>query len=215
MKVTDPRVRAALARMEARNAPAPAASDPPVPTPRRGPLHLGAPACPDAPQGTCRWCGEPIILVEGADYRRARRRYHYGDEHEVGDRDCLSRWRGSVVWDARGAVRQRELEAHGRVFCAECGTVVYEPALPWPEQLHRLPRAERPDLNPELEKLYRPREIPWHADHRVPLEDGGPHHLDNLQVLCAVPCHREKTNRENRARAERRHAAKQAQLLVA
>lgn len=211
-------VAAALARMDARIEPAHkhtpivTSSPAPMPTPRRGPLHLGQPKCPDAPRGVCRWCGEPIVLVEGADYRRARRRYHYGDEHEVGDRDCLSKWRGSVVWDARGAVRTRELDAHGVLFCADCGEVVYRP----PERshhdtpYHRLPRHERPDLLPldhPIQALYRAYERPWECDHRIPLEDGGPHHMDNLQVLC-VPCHRAKTARENAARREARRVDK-------
>jgi len=86
-----------------------------IATPRRGPLHVGEPKAPDAPKGVCRWCGEAIVLVDPSDYRRARRRYHYGDEHEVGDQDCLSRWKGSVCWDGRGAVKLRDLEAHGRL----------------------------------------------------------------------------------------------------
>ena len=37
------------------------------------------------------------------------------------------------------------------------------------------------------------------VDHVVPLHRGGdPYSLDNLQVLCAYPCHRDKTASENR-----------------
>jgi 5-methylcytosine-specific restriction endonuclease McrA len=165
-----------------------------IATPRRGPLHVGQPKAPDSPKGVCRWCGEPIVLIDPSDYRRARRRYHYGDEHEAGDVDCLSRWKASVSWDARGAVKLRELEAHGRLFCAECGAVV----------------------GAEKSEDGRWSEVPWEADHRIPLEDGGPHHMDNLQVLC-VPHHRRKTAREATERAARRRPPRrnQQQLVAA
>lgn len=148
------------------------------------------------------------MLVDPNDYRRARRRYHYGDEHEVGGVDCLTKWRNSTVWDARFAVKARELDLHGVLFCALCGEVVFRPAeRRWDETpMHRLPRHERPDLLPPdhpVHALYRAYERPWECDHRVPLEDGGPHELGNLQVLC-VPCHRHKTAREATARASRR-----------
>lgn len=45
----------------------------------------------------------------------------------------------------------------------------------------------------------------WEADHRQPLEDGGEHELENLQLLCD-DCHHEKTARENSARAAKRRA---------
>jgi 5-methylcytosine-specific restriction endonuclease McrA len=45
--------------------------------------------------------------------------------------------------------------------------------------------------------------LPWAADHIVPLADGGPHELENLQTLCGS-CHRDKTSREARERAARR-----------
>jgi 5-methylcytosine-specific restriction endonuclease McrA len=162
--------------------------------PRRGPLHVGQPKAPDSPKGVCRWCGEPIILLDPSDYRRARRRYHYGDEHEVGDLDCLSRWKASVCWDARSAVKLREVEVHGRLFCAGCGSVV----------------------GAEKSADGRLSEVSWEADHRIPLEDGGPHHIDNLQARC-VPCHRSKTAREATERANRRRSprATQQQLVAA
>ena len=42
----------------------------------------------------------------------------------------------------------------------------------------------------------------WHADHILPLADGGPHEMQNMQPLCA-PCHTLKTAGENSARAAR------------
>ena len=40
----------------------------------------------------------------------------------------------------------------------------------------------------------------WHADHVLPLADGGSNGVENMQPLCA-PCHTLKTARENSARA--------------
>ena len=40
----------------------------------------------------------------------------------------------------------------------------------------------------------------WHADHILPLADGGSNGLENMQPLCA-PCHTLKTARENSARS--------------
>ena len=36
----------------------------------------------------------------------------------------------------------------------------------------------------------------WHCDHKIRQSDGGPTAVANLQALC-VPCHEEKTRREN------------------
>ncbi|MHB1524907.1 MAG: HNH endonuclease [Candidatus Dormibacteria bacterium] len=49
----------------------------------------------------------------------------------------------------------------------------------------------------------------WHADHIVPLIDGGARTLDNLQTLCK-PCHTAKTKREAKERALRRRVLKEA-----
>jgi 5-methylcytosine-specific restriction endonuclease McrA len=47
----------------------------------------------------------------------------------------------------------------------------------------------------------------WQVDHRRPVADGGDWFgMDNLVSLC-VPCHRDKTRRENRERAARRRSA--------
>lgn len=47
--------------------------------------------------------------------------------------------------------------------------------------------------------------MPWvssrdHIDHIVPREQGGSNDESNLQPLCDVPCHAEKTAAENKAR---------------
>lgn len=44
---------------------------------------------------------------------------------------------------------------------------------------------------------------PWHADHVVPLIDGGAFGLENVVTRCE-PHHNEKTARENSERARRR-----------
>lgn len=41
--------------------------------------------------------------------------------------------------------------------------------------------------------------VGWHADHIVPLADGGPDDTANMQPLCP-PCHMLKTARENSGR---------------
>ena len=50
---------------------------------------------------------------------------------------------------------------------------------------------------------------PFEVDHIRPVRWGGdPWNMDNLQTLCAVPCHRDKSARENRRR--RRTAGERA-----
>lgn len=143
--------------------------------------------CADPASGTCRWCGEPIVLVDPTDYRRARRERHYGDKHEAGERrDCRGAFLGSVVWNARSAVRWRESRAHdGVIACVDCGQVCDAPTL--------------------SQGVY------WEADHEVPLIDGGAHELDNLRCRCG-PCHGAKTARESAERAARRRATRHDQL---
>lgn len=140
-------------------------------------------------RGWCGWCGEEILLVNHGDYRRSAREYHRGDEHETGDRNCQIEWWLSRTSEARVAVVRRDLLAHGNVFCADCGLVCVE-LVEGARSRYGRDAHERPDCD-------------WEADHHVPLEDGGPHTLDNLRCRC-VPCHRRKTARENRERAERR-----------
>ena len=47
----------------------------------------------------------------------------------------------------------------------------------------------------------------WHVDHVVPLADGGPDELGNMQALCA-DCHADKTSDENARRPPRHISAK-------
>ena len=57
------------------------------------------------------------------------------------------------------------------------------------------PYRRTPDLSSSLLSvaLARPE---WHCDHKIRRSDGGPTEVSNLQALC-VPCHEEKTRREN------------------
>lgn len=156
-------------------------------------LVLVEPAARDAPSGTCRWCGDRII--EGGEVNR-RRSYHHGEEAwryggrpRPGEPDCWTEWQRSRTWDARIALRRlAELEGEP-LRCADCGRVCEG--------------AEPVDgLN---------QDVPWDADHEVPLEDGGEHSVENLRCRC-VPCHRAKTGAEARRRARRRREERAQQL---
>lgn len=157
---------------------------------RQGLFILEQPAAPDARPPYCKWCGLEIVLVNPDDHRRRQRGYHRGDEHEVGNTlDCVAAYNAARTYEPRVAVFHREVTEHGRLACVDCGTVCAEPN----------PDVKRPSRN-----LWHAIElVPWECDHDQPLEDGGLHELDNLRCRC-IPCHRKKTARENRERAERR-----------
>lgn len=137
----------------------------------------------DLPKGSCRWCGQPIVFVEGTDYRVKRRERHRGDEHEVGDRNCRREH------DRTFAANPRELVIHrGDPCCVDCGEA---------EVWH--------DPGDGTEGWWLQGQ--WEADHVIPIEDGGPHTPVNIARRC-VRCHREKTNRENAARRAKRRVDK-------
>lgn len=160
---------------------------------RTGLFILEQPKAPDASPPFCRWCGEEIVLVEPVDYRRRTRNYHRGDEFEVGDFNCGAAYSRARTYEPRVAVFHREVEAHGVLACVDCGVVCAEPN----------PDSRFPTMNLAMAiEVTR-----WEADHDVPLEDGGPHTLDNLRCRCC-PCHRAKTAAENRARAAKRRVDK-------
>jgi 5-methylcytosine-specific restriction endonuclease McrA len=81
-------------------------------------IVLAEPKAPDAPRGTCRWCGEPIWRVppreEWEGDRDRRFHYHRG---ENGDPDCLREWNRSRVWNGRDLIHVR-----GDPCCVDCGT---------------------------------------------------------------------------------------------
>jgi hypothetical protein len=80
-------------------------------------LVLAEPKAPDAPRGTCRWCGEPIELTDDAPRGSAARQTHRGDEFEKGDQDCQHKWWRSRTNDARTALQYR-----GDPCCVDCGS---------------------------------------------------------------------------------------------
>jgi 5-methylcytosine-specific restriction protein A len=136
----------------------------------------------DAPRGTCRWCGEPILHADGdkGGHVNRRRRWHPR---------CAREYNASDPREARRRVRRRD-----RGLCRECclDTV----------KLRRELRGK--GMTAKLrDRGFKPRKSLWELDHIVPLIDGGGHELENLQTLC-VPCHERKTAAEARARAKRR-----------
>lgn len=72
-------------------------------------LVVAEPKAPDAPKGTCRWCGEKLTGANGE-----RRNYCYLDRE---GRDCQRAWWRSRAFTARDAVTFR-----GDPVCAECGS---------------------------------------------------------------------------------------------
>ena len=50
----------------------------------------------------------------------------------------------------------------------------------------------------------------WNCDHVIPLDEGGPHEVDNLRVLC-VKCHKRVTREQAGRRAKRRAEARAIQ----
>lgn len=141
-------------------------------SPRGGVLILAHPKAPDAPKGTCRWCGAKLV---GA--RAHIRRYCYPDRE---GRDCTKEYRNSMTWKPRAALRILAFKRGEKVLrCVDCGFEV--------EKLHR-GRIARVILRE------------WEADHEIPLWNKGTHTVENLRVRC-VPCHRAKSAREATERA--------------
>lgn len=141
------------------------------------------PAIPfsDAPRGTCRWCGEPI-LHESGEKRGSpnrHRRWHPA---------CVDVYNATDPRELRRRVRRRD-----RGVCALCRVDTY--AL-------RRSFAGRGMWARMRAQGFVPRRSLWELDHVLPLIDGGTHALSNLQTLC-VPCHRAKSAREQRERAGR------------
>ena len=141
---------------------------------RRPTIHFS-----DAPRGTCRWCGELILHPAGEKQGEvdARRRWHPA---------CVEAYEDSDPRELRRRVRKRD-----RGVCRACGL-----------DTNRLRREVRGrGRASRLRALgFQPRRSLWELDHVIPLIDGGSHHASNLQTLC-VPCHREKSAEETRARA--------------
>lgn len=101
---------ACVARVEKRNARA---------RTRSSCIVLEEPVAPDAPLGTCRWCGEALTGQNGS-----RRNYCYPDRE---GRDCVAAWHRSRTYDARVAVRHRDRAEHGCVRCVDCSVICEGP----------------------------------------------------------------------------------------
>ncbi len=146
----------------------------------------------DAPRGTCRWCGEPILRETGTKKgeRNNLRRWHP---------TCVDTYNESDPREARRSVRKRD---RGR--CATCGLDTYA--------LRR--KLKGRGSHRKLRELgFKPRMSLWELDHIVPLIDGGGHEAANLQTLC-TPCHKTKTAREALARREKTRAEESEAILA-
>jgi 5-methylcytosine-specific restriction endonuclease McrA len=152
------------------------------------------PAIPfsDAPQGSCRWCGEAILHAGGP--RRGevnrRRRWHPA---------CVDHYNESDPREARRRLRKRD---RGR--CASCGldTVKLRHSIRGPGSFKKT-----------RELGFKPRRSFWELDHIVPLIDGGSHDFSNLQTLC-TPCHQRKTTAEAEQRRLLRAEAAERSVLA-
>ena len=146
----------------------------------------------DAPRGTCRWCGDPILHESGAKKgeRNNRRRWH---------QSCVDTYNESDPREARRAVRKRD---RGR--CAACDADTYA--------LRR--KFKGRGSHRKLRELgFKSRMSLWEVDHIVPLIEGGGHELKNLQTLC-TPCHKNKTAREAAARRAKTRGDAENDLLA-
>lgn len=76
-------------------------------------IVLEEPTWPDAPLGSCRWCGDALTGVNAS-----RRNYCYRDRE---GKDCLGAWNDSRVYSARDAIMWR-----GDADCAECGSTTWD-----------------------------------------------------------------------------------------
>lgn len=88
---------------------------------RNGTLQWCCSRFQGAPKGTCSWCGEPIVLLDPEDHRRARRARHFGDEYEEGDVDCRVPYYRSRPADPRYLIQVR-----GDPCCVDCGEEGWE-----------------------------------------------------------------------------------------
>ncbi len=83
----------------------------------RGLVWLAEPKAPDAPPGTCQWCGEPIVMHPTANGNHRRRVRHKGDAYEIGVRNCDREFRWALCFSARELIEKR-----GDPVCVDCGS---------------------------------------------------------------------------------------------
>ena len=144
----------------------------------------------DAPRGTCRWCGKPILHEAGKRKGEVnfRRRWHP---------TCVDQYNESDPREARRRVRKRD-----RGICRVCDLDT--------NALRREVRGRGRSAKLR-ERGFKVRGSLWELDHVTPLIDGGTHDFKNLQTLC-TPCHKDKTAKEARNRAAQRQQQKEAEL---
>jgi 5-methylcytosine-specific restriction endonuclease McrA len=144
----------------------------------------------DAPRGTCRWCGQYIVVESGQREGEVnkRRRWHPA---------CVDIYNVSDPREARRRIRKRD-----RGHCARCGVDTYKVR-------REFMKIKRGRFDSIRAAGYKPRKSFWELDHIVPLIDDGSHDDDNLQTLC-TPCHSAKTAEEASERALRSREAEAA-----
>lgn len=125
-------------------------------------------------QKNCRWCDKALLKADGSP--DLRRNWHPDCAEAYMIRNHPARLK-EAVWKRDKGV------------CAACGADHGTP---------RLAAWHWPDRKPNAYWLAQ--DGSWEADHIVPLKDGGAFDLENVQTLCASPCHRDKTVAENRIR---------------
>lgn len=147
----------------------------------------------DAPRGTCRWCGKPILHPSGKRKGEVnfRRRWHP---------PCVDEYNESDPREARRRVRKRD-----RGICVVCRLDTNAVR----KEVRGRGRAAK-----LRERGFKVRGSLWELDHVIPLIDGGTHELANLQTLC-TPCHKRKTSQEARDRALRRQQTSESEILDA
>lgn len=168
-----------------------------------------------APRGLCHWCGHPIELVDAAHPSHRQRARHRGDKYEkalwipvertltetevkILKRNCNREFKLSMCWNGQNACRWRAWKAGSQrsispnayeIRCVDCNCLC--------EIGQVYANAKRIGFSTRQRKVI----VPWEADHKIELVDGGEHSLANLEPRCH-PCHVAKTNRERRLRRE-------------
>lgn len=172
-----------------------------------------------APQGQCRWCGEPIVHQSGEKRGQPDRRRRWHEEcaktYLIANNPTYTR--NEVMKRDKGicagcGVDVNWLEKHKRKLikrvrggkCTEGSRCTYVARYTHDWRHPELCRKHRNLLRGFIQKYGKPSwNSCWQADHIVPLIDGGGHGMDNLQLLCDG-CHRKKTAQEATDRARKR-----------
>ncbi|XP_078612934.1 DNA annealing helicase and endonuclease ZRANB3-like isoform X1 [Branchiostoma floridae x Branchiostoma japonicum] len=157
----------------------------------------------------CLWCQKPVTQQSGLTAETAAVS-SYGRQHRYCSTECKEEYRIRM----KGGHSRQQLRDTEFGVCQICGTNMRQIF----QQVKELPMSERKVFlkgtplsslpTAQLNKIITdPREGQfWHADHIVPVADGGGLcSLDNFRTLC-VMCHRKVTQQQNR---QRRTAQKQ------